>query len=127
MASVQDERQQPTMTVEQQYQQGFEYRCRGEYGLAKEALNEVLRLDPSHIKAKWQLALIKGFEGDYDGSLEGLREVATLAPDDTEIRYDYAMTLTMLGEYALAESEFREVLRMNPNHDKAKQQLAYFK
>ncbi|MCH8273717.1 MAG: tetratricopeptide repeat protein [Armatimonadetes bacterium] len=124
MATVQDNRQ-TSAAVEEQYEIGFAHRCKGEYDLASKALTQVLELDPSHMKARWQLALIKGFEGDFEGSLEGLRDVAQEAPDNTDVRYDYAMTLMMLGHSEDACQEFHEVLRLDPDHEKAKQQLTF--
>jgi tetratricopeptide (TPR) repeat protein len=113
------------MTVEEQYEIGFQYRCEGQYDLAKQALHKVLEMSPGHVKARWQLALIAQFEGDFEGSLEGLRAVAHDAPRDLDVRYDYAMTLMMLGFVDEACSEFRAILEIDPAHEKAKQQLSY--
>lgn len=124
MAKVQDNSPVPG-TIEEHYEIGFQYRCEGEYALAKKAFAEVLALDPHHVKARWQLALIKGFEGDFDGSLADLKALVEDAPEDLDVRYDFAMTLIMLGYTEEACEQFREILRRDPAHEKAKQQLAY--
>lgn len=113
------------MTPEEQYEIGYAHRCEGNYALAREAFEGVLAHSLGHPKARWQLALIMGFEGDFDGSLAALKELSEQAPGDTEIRYDYAMTLNMLGFFDEACAEFRGVLLIDPDHEKAHQQLAY--
>jgi len=113
------------MTVEEQYEIGFQHRCEGQYDLARQALNKVLELAPGHVRARWQLALIAQFEGDFEGSLEGLRTVVQDAPDNLDVRYDYAMTLMMLGMVDEACQEFRAILVIDPEHEKARQQLSY--
>ncbi|MGI8924781.1 MAG: tetratricopeptide repeat protein [Fimbriimonadales bacterium] len=113
------------MTPGEQYEIGYTHRCEGNYALAREAFEAVLASSPGHPKARWQLALIMGFEGDFDGSLAALRELSEQAPGDTEIRYDYAMTLNMLGFFDEACAEFRSVLLIDPDHERANQQLAY--
>lgn len=115
----------PSMTPEEQYETGFTYRCEGKYGVARQFFNQVLDSEPKHLKARWQLALIAGFEGDFDGSLEALKQLNEEAPANTDIKYDYAMTLMMLGYFDEACAAFHEVLALDPNHEKASQQLAY--
>lgn len=113
------------MTPEEQYEIGYAYRCEGNYALAKDAFHKVLAETPGHVKSRWQLALILGFEGDFDGSLAALKELSQQSPNSTDIRYDHAMTLMMLGFMDEACAEFREVVRIDPDHEKAHQQLAY--
>lgn len=107
------------------YQQGFTHRCEGNYALAREAFNRVLAVSPDHLKARWQVALIQGFEGDFDGSLDALRILAHEAPQNTDIRYDYAMTAMMLGDFDTACAEFRAILLIDPDNEKALQQIVY--
>ncbi|MEM2786481.1 MAG: hypothetical protein QW652_07450 [Candidatus Nitrosotenuis sp.] len=113
------------MTADEHFELGFQFRCDGKYELAKEELKRALTLDPIHLKARLQLALIKGFEGDFDGSLEDLRTLATENPESVDTRFEFGMTLAMLGYMEEACHEFREVLRLDPSHEKAKQQMAY--
>ncbi len=117
---------QLSSSVEDIYEAGFVHRCNGEYVQAREAFNKVLSIEPKHLKSRWQLALIKGFEGDFDGSLEDLRLIVQDAPTFLDARYDFAMTLNMLGYFDEAFAEFQEILLQDPSHEKAKQQLAYF-
>lgn len=113
------------MSVQELYESGFALRCSGEYQQARDVFGRLLQQDPRHLEARWQLALIDGFEGEFDRSLEGLRALASEAPENLDIRYDYAMTLMMLGYVEESCAEFRAILEINPNHEKAKQQLAY--
>ena len=113
------------MNPEEIYRQGFALRCDGNYALAREAFERVLAMDPGHLKARWQIALIQGFEGDFDASLESLRNLSTEAPQDTDIRYDYAMTAMMLGDFETACGEFKAILLIDPDHEKTQQQIIY--
>lgn len=124
MATVQDNRQ--PSGVQELYDAGYESRCGGDYQTAREKFTEVLRIDPTHIPSRWQIALIKGFEGDFDGSLADLELLAKTVPGNLEIRYDYGMTLMMLGSYDEAKAEFEAILSQDPLHEKAKQQMVYF-
>jgi len=113
------------MNPEEIYQQGFAHRCEGSYALAREAFERVLAMSPGHVKARWQIALIQGFEGDFDASLEALRALSMEVPNDTDIRYDYAMTAMMLGDFDTACAEFKAILLIDPDHDKTLQQIIY--
>ncbi|MFZ4508767.1 MAG: tetratricopeptide repeat protein [Fimbriimonas sp.] len=112
--------------VEAIYEQAFQFRSEGRYGLARLEIQKVLAADPRHLKARHLLALILGFEGDFDGSIAALAALATEAPTNVAIRYDLAMSQVMLGMVDEAGANFREVLRLQPDHQDAKKQLAYF-
>ena len=113
------------MTVEEHYETGFASRCEGEYEKARESFILILEMEPNHLKARWQLALIKGFEGDFEASLSDLKTLVDSEPNFVEGRFDYGMTLIMLGNTDEACAQFEEVLRQNPLHEKAKQQLVF--
>jgi len=113
------------MNPEEIYQQGFNFRCEGNYASAREAFERVLAGDPGHVKARWQIALIQGFEGDFDASLESLKSLSAATPGNADIRYDYAMTAMMLGDFDTACAEFRAILLIDPEHDKTLQQIIY--
>lgn len=114
-----------TIPIDQIYQRGFELRCAGNYAEARQLFTELLRVDPRHLKARHQFALIQGFEGDFDGSLASLTALVSEAPHDLDIRYDLAMTQMMLGYYEEACSHLKLILNTNPLHEKALQQIAY--
>lgn len=113
------------MGPDELYEKGFEYRCNGAYGVARSFLEQALAADPNHVKAKWQLALILGFEGDFEGSLEELKRLCVQNPESEEVRNDLAMTYMMLGYQDEACAEFHILLRQNPDHENAKRQSAY--
>ncbi len=113
------------MDIEQTYQQGFQLRCDGNYGAARQALERVLAADPGHVDARHQIGLIEGFEGDFDGSLATLTELARLYPNNLGLLYDLAMTQMMLGMYEEACANLRQILSVNPTQEKALQQTTY--
>lgn len=113
------------MSVQEAYDRGFELRCEGRYGEAKMAFLQAISLDPEHLKSKWQLALIQGFEGDFDGSLEALKGLAQLCPNNTEVLNDLGMTYMMLGYQDEACATFQQILTINPDHENALRQSKY--
>lgn len=114
-----------SVDIEATFQRGFEYRCGGQYDLAKTEFSKVLAEDPSHFKAIHQMGLIQGFEGDFDGSLSTLQGLCDKHPENIEVRYDLAMTQMMLGMSDEACANFRKILSVDPAHEKAKQQVIY--
>jgi len=114
-----------TMDIEQAYQQGFQLRCEGRYAEARQALQRVLAVNPAHINARHQMALIQGFEGDFDGSLAALAQLSAQAPTNLDVKYDLAMTQMMLGMYEEACALFQQILAVNPTHEKTLQQTMY--
>lgn len=113
------------MSVQEAYDRGFELRCEGRYGEAKLAFLQVISMDPEHLKSKWQLALIQGFEGDFDGSLESLKQLVALSPGNVDVLNDLGMTYMMLGYQDEACETFRQILAINPDHENAVRQSKY--
>lgn len=113
------------MDVETLYNRGFEHRCQGQYGEARQLLQQVLAVDPNHKGAHHQLALIAGFEGDFDGSLLSLSGLVEKFPEDNNLRYDFAMTQMMLGDYEAGCRNLKIILASDPTHEKALQQSIY--
>lgn len=123
MATVQDHSHVAT-EIDEQFDIGFAHRCSGDYAQARVAFENVLREEPKHLKARWQIALIEGFEGDFDSSVAHLRDLAKEAPEELDLRFDFAMTAMMIGEFDEACNEFRAIVAIDPEH-KAKDQLIY--
>ena len=113
------------MSAEVHYEQGFALRCEGRYGEAKVEFQQALQADPNFLKAKWQLALILGFEGDFDGSLEALKNLSVSYPSNTDILNDLGMTYMMLGYQDEACEAFARILAINPDHENAARQSKY--
>ena len=115
----------PKMDQDALYQQGFDLRANGQYAEAREVLSRLLSVNPNHVGACHQIALIQGFEGDFDGSLAALEALSNQFPNDLDVRYDLAMTQMMLGDYEPACANLKKILAVNPAHDKAAQQVIY--
>jgi tetratricopeptide (TPR) repeat protein len=113
------------MDIEHTYQLGYQMRCEGRYGEAKQVFDRVLLSDPTHIDSRHQLALIAGFVGDFDGSLEMLQRLTIEAPKNLNVRYDLAMTQMMLGMSDEACANFKLILSIDPTHEKTLQQVVY--
>jgi cytochrome c-type biogenesis protein CcmH/NrfG len=113
------------MDIEQTYQLGYQMRCDGRYGEAKQVFDRVLMTDPGHVDARHQLALISGFQGEFDASLEALAKLSKEVPGNLTVRYDLAMTQMMLGMYEEACANLKMILKVDPTHEKALQQIVY--
>lgn len=114
------------MSVEETYQRGFDLRCEGRYPEARVELLRVLEVDPEHVRAKWQLALIKQFyDGDFEGSIADLAAIHQANPQNEDVLYDLAMSEMMLGMQEQACGHFRALLAINPNHENAQRQIIY--
>ena len=100
-------------------------RCNGQYGEAKAEFQQVLAVNPRHIKARLQMGLIQGFEGDFDASLATLAALSAEIPNDLDVRYELAMTQLMLGEFDSGCANIRYILAIDPSHEKALQQASY--
>ena len=113
------------MEIEGLFQRGFELRCEGNYPEAKECFAKVLSVEPGHINARHQMALIQGFEGDFDGSLAALEGLSNQYPNNLDVKYDFAMTQMMLGMYEEACGNLKFILAKDPTHARALQQVIY--
>lgn len=114
-----------TAEIEAAYQQGYQYRCNGQYRMAKTFFQQVLAQDPQHLQARWQMALILGFEGDFEQSLMDLQVLTDENPDNVDILNDLGMTQTMLGMQDEACATFQKILTFDPMHENANRQVAY--
>lgn len=113
------------MSVEAIYSEGFQLRCEGRYREARSAFERVVAVEPSHTGARWQLALIQGFEGDFDGSLEALKSLHEEHPENQDVLNDLGMTYMMLGFTEEACTAFRRLMAINPDHENANRQMVY--
>lgn len=113
------------MNIEALYNQGYGLRCSGQYAEAQSIFQRVLQMDPNHVNARHQLALILGFIGEFDDSLEQLGKLSAQFPRNLEVKYDLAMTQMMLGMQDEACANFNAILAVDPTHEKALQQSVY--
>ena len=113
------------MNIEALYNQAYQLRCNGQYAEAQSLLQRVLQMDPNHVNARHQMALILGFIGEFDDSLAQLAGLSRQFPTDLEVKYDLAMTQMMLGMQDEACANFNAILAVDPTHEKALQQSVY--
>ena len=96
------------MNPEALYNQAYQLRCNGQYAEAQSLLQRVLQMDPGHVNAQHQIALIQGFQGEFDESLAMLGKLSAQFPKNLEVKYDLAMTQMMLG---MQDEAVRELQR----------------
>ena len=113
------------MNPENLYNQAYELRCSGQYAEAQAILQRLLQMDPNHVNARHQMALILGFIGEFDDSVAQLERLSAQFPRNLEVKYDLAMTQMMLGMQDEACANFNAILAVDPTHEKALQQSVY--
>lgn len=113
------------MNIEAFYNQAYQLRCSGQYAEAQSLLQRVLQMDPNHVNARHQMALILGFIGEFDESLAQLARLSTQFPRNLDVKYDLAMTQMMLGMQDEACANFNAILAVDPTHERALQQSVY--
>ena len=113
------------MNPEDLYNQAYQLRCNGQYAEAQSLLQKVLAIDPNHVNARHQTALIQGFLGEFDDSADQLAKLSSLFPRNLQVKYDLAMTQMMLGMQDEACANFNAILAVDPTHEGALQQSVY--
>lgn len=85
---------------------GIVKQLQGDLAGAMESYREALALDPSSVKACYNLATACKECGRYEEALEGFREVLRLSPDHGDAHWNLAVLLLMTGELAYGWREF---------------------
>ncbi|MBW2266949.1 MAG: tetratricopeptide repeat protein [Deltaproteobacteria bacterium] len=95
----------------------------GDPGRAAEALEESLRLDPNHIAALNNLAVLRLEAGDYRSARRMYRRVVDLDPDSQVAWTNLGVIETRLLRHADAQRYYERALEADPNHEPARAKL----
>ncbi len=100
---------------------GYSRYLLGQYEDAEADLVNALRMDPDHMKAKRNLALVYARQGRY----EAARTLMTNVAEPYVVANDVGYLAMLSQDYGAAERLFRDALRMSPRHyEKASANLA---
>ncbi len=91
---------------------------------AKEEAQEVLRIEPTNVKAYKLLGKINLEKKEYEAAFENLRKAKLLDSSDMEIRYNLAVSLYYLKNLKLAREQCDRVLADNRKNAKTLYLLA---
>jgi Flp pilus assembly protein TadD len=100
-----------------------ERRFRESLGLAREGdlrgamagYRQVLELDPGHLRARNNLAVLLDRTGDHGSAAEHLRAALELEPENPELLSNLGAALGALGRFEEAEEALKRALRLDPS------------
>jgi tetratricopeptide (TPR) repeat protein len=106
--------QQHTPVTPQHFQQVELLIQQGRLDVAKAALQEELRANPSSVEGYNLLGIIESSQQDFPDALAAFQKALTLAPNSTKTHNNLGNVYVATNKLDLAEKEFRAVLRLDP-------------
>jgi tetratricopeptide (TPR) repeat protein len=114
---------EPTSAKEAPPPSPAERRFRESLGLAREGdlpgamagYRQVLELDPGHLRARNNLAVLLDRTGDHGSAAEHLRAALELEPENPELLSNLGAALGALGRFEEAEEALKRALRLDPS------------
>lgn len=88
----------------------------GQYEEAKNAFQEVIRLDPTEIDAYTHLAYIYGLEADYDSAIQYYQKALEIDPNNVVALEGLAWAYQVIGENDEAGDIYRQLTEINPEN-----------
>jgi Flp pilus assembly protein TadD len=92
----------------------------GETGRAIVSFERALALDPTHLRARENLAGMLASSGDFEESVVHYRRALEQVPEDPATRFLLARALAALDRPAEARHELEQVLALEPGHREAR-------
>jgi tetratricopeptide (TPR) repeat protein len=96
----------PLATADQYFTRGSEYLDLGRFELAEADLSHAVRLAPSDVEARIELARVRLYLGRWESALATVERALHQAPEDEEALLLRAICRAALGEYAAATADF---------------------
>jgi DNA-directed RNA polymerase subunit alpha len=106
--------------ADQRYAEGVALESDGEYAEAIEKYEEALRLEPSHTRALFRLALRLDMRGEDARALETYRRLTQLTPVHVSALINLALLYEDEGRHAEAEVCYRKILKADPQNARAR-------
>jgi Flp pilus assembly protein TadD len=104
----------PPSEAERRFREGLARTRAGELEGAVAAYREALTLEPSHIRARNNLAVLLDRAGDHEGAAGHLRRALELDPENSELLSNLGAALGSLGRFDEAEKELKRAARLDP-------------
>ncbi|MCX6567894.1 MAG: tetratricopeptide repeat protein, partial [Candidatus Aminicenantes bacterium] len=108
-----------------QYNLGFLYDGRREYGPAIAAFRKAIALDPNFGYAINQLAYVHAKIGQFDEALRLFERYAAISPGDANPLDSIGELYVRMGKLDLAEAKYRKALEMKPDFFTSCASMAY--
>jgi tetratricopeptide (TPR) repeat protein len=88
---------------------------------------ELLAIDPDHVPARNDLALLLDRRGHHDAALHELDRCLDCQPDNLQLLVNRGAVLGALGNFSAAERDLRRVLEVEPTNAEARFNLGVVK
>jgi Flp pilus assembly protein TadD len=105
--------------VEQLYADARAATEEGRREAAKALYRQIVALDPVHVRARNNLALLLDADGGHEAALAELDRALEVEPDNGTLLVNRGALLGAMGRHAAAERDLRRVLRTEPAHAEA--------
>jgi len=102
------------MTLTSMFIEGTKYRLLGDAKNAVALYEEVLKADPIHDGAMFELGKLKLVLGDLTAAEDLMKQAARLKPDNIWYKLGYATVLEQSKQYNLAAVQYRKLIEENP-------------
>jgi tetratricopeptide (TPR) repeat protein len=106
----------PGLATEHLYRAAFDFVERGRFSEARRVLESCLRLQPDHLRAHKELAVVLRQFGDTQGVLRHRAAVKRLDPHDRVNRYNLALLLDETGHREEAQAEAESLCALDPTN-----------
>lgn len=104
----------PLTELERLFQEAFRRARAGDLSGAARGYREVLSLDPGHVRARNNLAVLLDRSGDHEVAVQHFRTALEVEPENPELLSNLGAALGAMGRFDDAERELRRALRLNP-------------
>ena len=102
-------------SVEGLYATGLRYLWVEEYDKALAHFLEVVKQNPNHAEAFFQIGYCLGKLGKYPQAIESYQQALRIKPDDVDTHNNLCVALGMAGRYAEAITSCQKALQINPD------------
>ncbi|WP_147376941.1 LytR C-terminal domain-containing protein [Noviherbaspirillum saxi] len=116
----------PTMQVKHSYETADAHYRLGRYfhgaqrwEEARKSYQQVLVLEPGHVKARNALAVLYAEHGDYEKAIPLLREQIQATPDAGHLFSNLGHTYYLNGEFELARISLEKAIALDPKNSRA--------
>jgi len=105
----------PAAEVKNLYVRGMVFHKRGRLREAKRLYQDTLRMDPGHVDALNNLAVIYMQEKNYPAALKSLEKAVRLSPDHVDLHYNLACVYAMTEDVSRSLAQLKKAVTLNPS------------